>query len=109
MSTPAFELTQADLEWLAEAGIRERQNRRYAQVRAELAAIEAGEREPVVTVTPQPVVGYLLGVLIIAAGLFTSLVTPHLSGGTILAALLIATGGGICVRVAIVAGRGATS
>jgi len=61
--------------------------------------------EPVVTVTPQPVVGYLLGVLIIAAGLFTSLVTPHLSGGTILAALLIAAGGGICVRVAIVAGR----
>lgn len=106
MSTPAFELTQADLEWLAEAGIRERQNRRYAQVRAELAAIEAGEREPApVSTAGGYLVGYVLGAVILFLGLVIGTLTAPMSGGTILAVLLISAGGGICVRIAIVAGR----
>ena len=65
------------------------------------------EPEPAFTVAPQPVIGYLLGCLLVTVGLLIGSTTPHLSGGTILAVLLIAAGGGICVRVAIVAERGA--
>ncbi|MDM8086325.1 hypothetical protein QUV83_16240 [Cellulomonas cellasea] len=85
-------------QWLAEV---------YDEAFCTLHGIAWGEPEPVVTVTPQPVVGYLLGCLLVTVGLLIGSTTPHLSGGTILAVLLITAGGGICVRVAIVAGRGA--